>query len=132
MCRSSVPDMRCGTARTTRTTLRDWRLLRSWCVYPDRIIAMSKLRRLRRLVPDEALFDRRVAGESLRAIAPDYEVEHTTLGDFFGRPDGVLGLKEARRRLQAARKARQAAERELKQAVRKRAHEDKQHDRRLA
>ena len=92
---------------------------------------MSKLRRLRRLVPDEALFDRRVAGESLRAIARDYEVEHTTLGDFFRRPDGVRGLKEARRRLQAARKDRQAEERHLKQEVQRRAREDKEHDRRL-
>jgi len=92
---------------------------------------MPKLRRLRRLVPDEALFDRRVAGESLRAIAPDYGVEHTTLGDFFCRPDGVLGLEEARGRLQAARKARQAAELELIKHVRKRAREDKERDGRL-
>jgi len=97
----------------------------------DRITVMSKLRRLRRLVPDEALFDRRVDGESLRAIAPDYGVEHTTLGDFFRRADGVLGLEEARRRLQAASKARQATEEELEQDVRKRAQEDKEYDRRL-
>jgi len=96
------------------------------------MIGMSTSRRLRRLVPDEALFDRRVAGESLRAIAPDYGVEHTTLSDFFRRPDGVLGLEEARRRLQAARKARQATERELRQTVRKRARKDKRHDRGLA
>jgi hypothetical protein len=89
---------------------------------------MSKLRRLRRLVPDEALFDRRVAGESLRAIAPDYGVEHTTLGDFFRRPDGVLGLEEAGGRLQAARSARQATERELQQGVRKRAEQDAKRD----
>jgi len=92
---------------------------------------MSRLRRLRRLVPDEALFDRRVAGESLRTIAPDYGVEHTTLGDFFRRPDGIYGLKEARRRLRAARRARQATERELRQEVRKRAQEDAKHDREL-
>ena len=60
---------------------------------------MSKLRRLRRLVPDEALFDRPVASESLRVLARDYRVEHSTLGDFFRRPDGVLGLGEARLRL---------------------------------
>src|SRR5438552_10232904 len=92
---------------------------------------MSELRLLRRLVPDEALFDRRVAGESLRVLARDYGVAHSTLGDFFCRPDGVLGLEEARGRLQAARRARQATERELQQDVRKRAQEDAKHDRRL-
>jgi hypothetical protein len=92
---------------------------------------MSKLCRLRRLIPDEALFDRRVAGESQRSLARDYGVVHSTLGDFFRRPDGVLGLEAARRRLQAARRARQAMERELQQNVRKRAQEDAKHDRRL-
>ena len=92
---------------------------------------MSKLRRLRRLVPDDALFDRRVAGESLRVLAPDYEVVHSTLSDFFRRPDGVLGLKEAELRLQEARKARQAEVRRLKQDVQRRAREDREHDRRL-
>jgi hypothetical protein len=92
---------------------------------------MSKLRRLRRLVPDEALFDRRVAGESQRALARDYGVVHSTLGDFFRRPDGVLGLEEARRRVQAERKARQAEERRLKQKVQRRAQEDNERDRRL-
>jgi transposase len=92
---------------------------------------MSKLRRLRRLVPDAALFDRRVAGESLRALASDYGVEHSTLSDFFRRPDGVLGLRGARRRLQAQRKARQAEERRLKQRVQRRAQEDHERDHRL-
>jgi hypothetical protein len=92
---------------------------------------MSKLRRLRRLVPDEALFDRRVAGESLRTLARDYRVEHSTLGDFFRRPDGMLGLEEARRRWQAERQHRQAEERRLKQEVQRRACENAKHDNRL-
>jgi len=92
---------------------------------------MSKLRPLRRLVPDEALFDRRVAGESLRALARDYGVEHSTLSDFFRRPDGVLGLREARLRLQQELKTRQATLRRLKQDVQRRARADKEHDRRL-
>ena len=92
---------------------------------------MSKLRRLRRLVPDEALFDRRVAGESLRVLARDYGVEHSTLSDFFRRPDGVLGLGEARLRLHEERKTRQATLRRLKQDVQRRARADKEHDRRL-
>jgi hypothetical protein len=121
----------CGISRVTRTTLLNCRLVRSWCVYHDRIAVMSKLRRLRRLVPDEALFDRRVAGESLRVLAPDYGVVHSTLSDFFRRPEAVLGLREARFRLQEERKARHAEERRLKQEMQKRAQEDKEHDRRL-
>lgn len=92
---------------------------------------MSKLRLLRRLVPDEALFDRRAAGESLRLLAPDYGVVHSTLGDFFRRPEGVRGLRQARLCLQEEREARQAEERCLKQEVQRRALEDKEHDRRL-
>jgi hypothetical protein len=91
---------------------------------------VSKLRRLRRLVPDERLFDRRVAGESLRALAPDYAVEHSTLGDFFRRPDGVLGLQEARLRLEVEHEARQAEE-DLKRKVQERARADEVHDRRI-
>lgn len=92
---------------------------------------MSRLRRLRRLVPDEELFDRRVAGESQRVLARDYGVAHSTLGDFFRRPDGVLGLREARLRLREAGKTRQATLRRLKQDVQQRALQDKDHDRRL-
>jgi hypothetical protein len=92
---------------------------------------MSKWRRLRRLVPDEVLYDRRVAGESLRAIAPDYGVAHTTLGDFLRRPEAVLGLEDARRRLEAERKVRQAMLRSLDQDVRRRAREDEERDRQL-
>jgi hypothetical protein len=92
---------------------------------------MSKPRLLRRLVPDEALFDRRVAGESLRVLARDYGVVHSTLGDFFRRPDAKLELREAHRRLDAERKARRAALRLLQQDVQRRAREDAKHDRRL-
>ena len=90
---------------------------------------MSKLRRLRRLVPDQALFDRRVAGESLRVLARDYGVVHSTLSDFFRRPDAKRELREARRRLDAERKARRVALRLLKQDVQRRAREDARHDR---
>jgi hypothetical protein len=96
-----------------------------------RIVGMSKWRRLRRLVPDEVLYDRRVAGESLRAIAPDYGVVHTTLSDFLRRPEAVLGLEDARRRLEAERKARHAMLRSLEQDVRRWAREDEARDRQL-
>jgi lambda repressor-like predicted transcriptional regulator len=90
---------------------------------------MNKSRRLRRLIPDEDLYERRVAGESLRALAPDYGVVHTTLSDFFQRPEAMLELREARRRLRVASKARQQNERRLVRGVRTRAREDAKRDR---
>jgi hypothetical protein len=92
---------------------------------------MSKSRRLRRLAPDHALYERRVAGEPLRTLALDYDVAHTTLLRHFRRSDAVLELRDARWRLQAKRKALQAEERHLKQYVRERAREDKKRDRLL-
>lgn len=97
----------------------------------DRVIVMSKSRRLRRLVPDEALYDRRVAGETLRVLARDYGVVHSTLSRHFRRAEAVLELREAHRRLGAERKARQAEERHLKQEVQNRAREDEARDRRI-
>ena len=61
---------------------------------------MKRRRRLRRLVPDPALFRRRAAGETLRQLAADYSVSHTTLGRFLpgrrlaascARPGGCCG-----------------------------------------
>jgi hypothetical protein len=92
------------------------------------IEAMPKSRRLRRLVPDQALYERRVAGEPLRTLALDYDVAHTTLLRHFRRSDAGLELREARRRLQEERKALQAEERHMKQYVRQRAREDKERD----
>jgi hypothetical protein len=43
--------------------------------------------RLRRLVPDPALLHRHAAGESLRMLARDYYVAHTTLARYFRRPE---------------------------------------------
>jgi DNA invertase Pin-like site-specific DNA recombinase len=92
---------------------------------------MSNARRLRRLAPDHVLYERRVAGEPLRTLALDYDVTHTTLLRHFRRSDAVLELREARRRLQAKRKALHAEERQMKQYVRERAREDKKRDRLL-
>jgi hypothetical protein len=92
---------------------------------------MSKSRRLRQLAPDQALYDRCVAGESLHSLAPDYGVVHSTLSRHFRKPEAVLELREARRRLQAERRARRAEERSLEQEVRSRAREDAEHDRQL-
>jgi lambda repressor-like predicted transcriptional regulator len=79
---------------------------------------MKKSRRLRRLIPDAELYERRVVGESLRALASDYGVVHTTLSDFFQRPEVALELREVGRRLRAESKARQQDERRLVRDVR--------------
>lgn len=97
----------------------------------DRVIGMSKSRRLRRLVPDQALYDRRAAGEPLRTLAADYGVVHTSLLRHFRRPEVRPELREALWRLRVERRARQAEERRLKQEVQRRAREVEARDRRL-
>jgi hypothetical protein len=116
---------------------------------------MPKSRRLRRLVLDGELLERRAAGESLRSLAADYGVVHSTLLRYFRRPQVVLELREADRRLAGQRKAarakrkaesereqqarrrgrsaraQRALERQLEQEVRKRAEEDAERDRAL-
>jgi hypothetical protein len=87
---------------------------------------MQHPRRLRRLVPDEALIRRRAAGEPLRELASDYGVAHTTLLRYFERPEVRKQLKEAARELRAEEGAaarRRATERRLHQEVRRRARE---------
>jgi hypothetical protein len=56
---------------------------------------MKRRRRLRRLAPDQELIRRRAAGEPLRRLASDYEVAHTTLGRYFGRPELAKQLKQS-------------------------------------
>jgi hypothetical protein len=51
--------------------------------------------RLCRLVPDRELVRRRAQGETLRGLAADYEVAHTTLGRYFARPQVARQLKQA-------------------------------------
>jgi hypothetical protein len=52
-------------------------------------------------VPDPELARRRAAGETLRRLASDYGVAHTTLGRWFARPEVARQLHELRRRRQA-------------------------------
>jgi DNA invertase Pin-like site-specific DNA recombinase len=54
--------------------------------------------RLRRLVPDYDLIDRRAAGEPLRSIATDYHVSHTTLSRYYRRPKVAKQLHAQQRR----------------------------------
>jgi hypothetical protein len=60
---------------------------------------------LRRLQADRELYRRRAAGESLRALASDYGVVHTTLSRHFARPQVRKLLHEAARTLRAERQA---------------------------
>jgi hypothetical protein len=74
--------------------------------------------RLRRLVPDEALLERRAGGEPLRPLADDYQVAHTTLLRWFRRPEVARELPEARRRVAARRKIERAKRARQEQAER--------------
>jgi hypothetical protein len=83
---------------------------------------VKRRRGLRRLLPDPALFRRRAAGATLRQLAADYGVSHTTLGRFFARPEARSQLREASRLLRAERKADAAAarnQRRLEQQLRR-------------
>jgi hypothetical protein len=51
--------------------------------------------RLRRLVPDRELVRRRAAGETLRPLAGDYGVAHTSLYRYFQRPEVARHLRQA-------------------------------------
>jgi hypothetical protein len=96
---------------------------------------VNRQRRLRRLVPDDDLFRRRASGESARSLAPDYGVVHTTLLDFFKRPEGVRGVRQAEKQLRAERRAdadRRAAEWRLEQDARRRAKEQAKRERKQA
>jgi hypothetical protein len=73
-----------------------------WCVTGaltdgGRIGSVERYRRLRRLEPDCELIRRRAAGETLRLLARDYRVAHTTLSRYFTRPDVAKQLNQAGR-----------------------------------
>jgi hypothetical protein len=87
---------------------------------------VKRRRRLRRLIADEELLRRRAAGEPLRQLADDYDVAHTTLGRYFGRPEVKEQLKKMGKKLRAEQRqlaARRAAERRLERHVRRKADE---------
>jgi hypothetical protein len=96
---------------------------------------VKRHRRLRRLVPDANLIRRRAAGDSLRALALEYGVTHTTLLRYFDRPDVAQQLKLSERQLRAEQRAavdRCAAERRLKGEVRRMALEQAARERKEA
>lgn len=84
---------------------------------------VKRHRRLRRLVPDAELLRRRAAGETLRALAADYGVAHTTLGRYFARAEAVRQLREAGQSERRAAATRRVAERRAERAIRRQAKE---------
>jgi len=74
--------------------------------------------KLRKLIPDEALFRRRAGDEPLRDLAPDYGVSHTTLGRFFARPEAAKELKRVKRLLRAEQREAEAERRAAERAQR--------------
>jgi uncharacterized protein (DUF433 family) len=79
---------------------------------------------LRRLVPDAELVHRRAAGETVRELAADYGVAHTTLGRYFTRPEITSQLKQSGRLVRRERRAaaeRRALERRMEREVRRQA-----------
>jgi hypothetical protein len=96
---------------------------------------VKRRRRLRKLVPDAELIRRRAAGEPLRPLASDYGVAHTTLLDYFERPEVASEVKQAEKQLRAEQRAvvdRRAAERRLEREVRAKAKEQAVRERRQA
>jgi len=82
-------------------------------------VEVKRHRRLRRLVPDVELVRRRAAGETLRVLAADYGVAHTTLGRYFARPEVVRQLREAGQGERRAAATRRVAERRAERAIRR-------------
>jgi hypothetical protein len=76
---------------------------------PQPAVALKPRPRPRRLVPDAALIRRRAAGEPLRPLAHDYNVNHTTLSRYFARPEVDRQLQQTRRQLRQQRTAKTAA-----------------------
>lgn len=96
---------------------------------------MKRQRRLRKLVPDAELIRRRAAREPVRSLAPDYDVAHTTLLDYFKRPEVASEIKQAEKQLRAEHRAladRRAAERRLEREVRGKAREQAKREREQA
>jgi hypothetical protein len=95
------------------------RLVRSWCVRKRRHgggsyhLEVKRRRYLkpRRLVVDEDLYRRRVQGETLRELAVDYGVSHTTLSRHLAGPNAKATLRAARVALRLEEEERRKAER---------------------
>ena len=96
---------------------------------------MIRSRRLRRSLPDAKWLERYASGESLRSLARELEVAHTTLARRLRRPGMALELREARHRVRAKQKAgrderaeERRAERKLRARARAEAKLDRAHE----
>jgi hypothetical protein len=78
---------------------------------PQPPLAPKPRPRPRRLIADASLIRRRAAGEPLRQLAHDYQVNHTTLSRYFARTEVNRQLQHTRRQLRAQRRARTAGRR---------------------
>jgi hypothetical protein len=93
---------------------------------------VKQQRRLRKLVPDAELIQRRARGEPLRGLAGAYGVAHTTLIRYFERPEVSKQLKEAARQRRVAERAiaaRRSADRRIEREVRTKAKEQIERER---
>ena len=87
------------SALLTRTGRLDRRAIKSLA---DEMRANGRIRA--KMLPD-FLLRRRASGEPLRLLARDYQVTHTSLGRYFGRPAVASELKQTERLLRAEAKA---------------------------
>jgi lambda repressor-like predicted transcriptional regulator len=94
-----------------RTRLNVYRLIDSRTVQKARANDRRRVQRerlaaatFRRLNPDAELIARRAAGESLRSLAADYGVSHSTLSRYFRRLEVAQELRAHQRRLQKRRR----------------------------
>jgi hypothetical protein len=93
---------------------------------------VKRQRRLRKLVPDTELIQRRAAGEPLRELATAYGVTHTTLSRFFERAEVSKQLREAVRQRRVAERAiatRRSADQRIEREVRRKAKEQIERER---
>jgi lambda repressor-like predicted transcriptional regulator len=76
-------------------------------------------------VPEAALLERIAAGESLRSLARELGVAHTTLSRSLRRPEVAAALRAAKRRLRAQHARERRAEKELRRRARPQARSDR-------
>ena len=101
------PEVRRELRRAERALGQEW---------ADRMLRLR--RRLRRLEPDPLLLRQRAAGWTLRELAPDYGVSHTTLGRYLARPEVRRQLRRAERLNRVERRAQEKRWRAEEQADR--------------
>jgi lambda repressor-like predicted transcriptional regulator len=98
--------------------------VRSRCVSLASFFSCVSNARLRRLEPDVALIRRRAAGESLRALALDYGVAHTTLARYFRRNNVAKELHDADKAWRRAARREQAERRRMEPEIRRKAKQE--------